>query len=313
MKQSKITRRSFLLGLGAVSAAAVLSACGGSSASGSTAVSGTTASGSGVVYRTLDEIKAAGTINIGVFSDKNPFGYVDENGEYQGYDIYFGNRIGEDLGVEINYVSTEAANRIEYLQTGKVDVILANFTVTPERAEEVDFALPYMNVALGVISPESNVITSLDNWNAGDQMIVISGTTAETYLTKNYPDIPMQKYDSYATAKNALENGNGVAWANDNTEVIAFANQNPGYTVGIPALGSADTIAPAVSKGNTTVLDWLNEEIRALGEENFFHKDYEATLVDTYGADYEDELVVEGGEVAGEAASEAAASSAAAQ
>lgn len=312
MKQSKITRRSFLLGLGAVSAAAVLSACGGSSASGSTAVSGTTASGSGVVYRTLDEIKAAGTINIGVFSDKNPFGYVDENGEYQGYDIYFGNRIGEDLGVEINYVSTEAANRIEYLQTGKVDVILANFTVTPERAEEVDFALPYMNVALGVISPESNVITSLDNWNAGDQMIVISGTTAETYLTKNYPDIPLQKYDSYATAKNALENGNGVAWANDNTEVIAFANQNPGYTVGIPSLGSADTIAPAVSKGNTTVLDWLNEEIRALGEENFFHKDYEATLVDTYGADYEDELVVEGGEVAGEAASEAASSEAAA-
>ena len=310
MKQSQITRRSFLLGLGAVSAAAVLTACGGSSASGSTAASGSAASGSDVVYRTLDEIKAAGTINIGVFSDKNPFGYVDENGEYQGYDIYFGNRIGEDLGVEINYVSTEAANRIEYLQTGKVDVILANFTVTPERAEEVDFALPYMNVALGVISPESNVITSLDNWNAGDQMIVISGTTAETYLTKNYPDIPLQKYDSYATAKNALENGNGVAWANDNTEVIAFANQNPGYTVGIPSLGSADTIAPAVSKGNTTVLDWLNEEIRALGEENFFHKDYEATLVDTYGADYEDELVVEGGEVAGEAASEAASSEA---
>ena len=68
----------------------------------------------------------------------------------------------EDLGVKVNYVSTEAANRIEYLQTGKVDVILANFTVTPERAEEVDFALPYMNVALGVVSPDSNVITSLD-------------------------------------------------------------------------------------------------------------------------------------------------------
>ena len=148
---------------------------------------------------------------------------MDENGEYQGYDVYFARRLGEDLGVEINFVSTEAANRIEYLQTGKADVILANFTVTPERAEEVDFALPYMNVALGVISPDSNVITTLDNWNADDQMIVISGTTAETYLTKEYPDIPLQKYDSYATAKNALENGNGVAWANDNTEVIAFA------------------------------------------------------------------------------------------
>ncbi len=280
-----------------------LAACGnGNSATSSAGSVSGSASGSGdgkTVYRALDQIKDSGTINIGVFSDKNPFGYVDENGDYQGYDVYFANRIGEDLGVEVNFVSTEAANRIEYLQTGKVDVILANFTVTPQRAEEVDFALPYMNVALGVVSPDSRVIDSLDNWDANDQMIVISGTTAETYLTENYPDIPLQKYDTYANAKNAIENGNGVAWANDNTEVIAFASQNTGYTVGIPSLGSKDTIAPPGSQGNQTLLDWLNEEIKTLGEENFFHKDYEATLVDTYGADYEDELVVEGGVVEG--------------
>ena len=303
MKINKISRRAFLLGLGAVSTAALLSACGGS-ASSSSAASGSAASGSAAaagsdVFRTLDGIKADGTVNIGVFSDKNPFGYVDENGEYQGYDVYFARRLAEDLGVEANFVSTEAANRIEYLQTGKVDIILANFTVTPERAEEVDFALPYMNVALGVVSPDSNVITSLDNWNADDQMIVISGTTAETYLTENYPNIKLQKYDTYANAKNALENGNAAAWANDNTEVLAYAMQNPGYVVGIPTLGGNDTIAPAVTKGNTTLLDWLNEEIKALGEEKFFHADYEATLADTYGLDYEDELVVEGGVTAG--------------
>ncbi|MCD7957705.1 MAG: transporter substrate-binding domain-containing protein [Lachnospiraceae bacterium] len=257
------------------------------------------------IYRTLEEIQESGTVKIGVFSDKNPFGYVDENGEYQGYDVYFAERIAEDLGVEVEYVSTEAASRIEYLQTGKVDIILANFTVTEERAEEVDFALPYMNVALGVVSPDSNVITDLDDLGEDDAVIVISGTTAETYLTENYPDITLQKYDTYVAAKEALENGNGVAWANDNTEVIAFANQNEGYTVGIPSLGSQDTIAPAVSKGNTTLLDWLNEEIVALGEEEFFHADYEATLLETYGSDYEEELVVEGGVVATEEDSEA--------
>ena len=251
-----------------------------------------------VVYRTLDEIKASGTINIGVFSDKNPFGYVDENGEYQGYDVYFARRIAEDLGVELNFVSTEAANRVEYLETGKVDIILANFTVTPERAEKVDFALPYMNVALGVVSPDSRVIKDLSEIGEGDQVIVISGTTAEDYLIKNNPEITLQKYDTYANAKNALENGNAVAWANDNTEVIAFALENTGYTVGIPSLGSQDTIAPAVSKGNETLLTWINDEIKALAAENFFHKDYEATLVDTYGLDYEDSLVLEGGGVA---------------
>ncbi len=249
-------------------------------------------------YRTLEEIQESGKITIGVFSDKSPFGYVDENGEYQGYDVYFGNRIAQDLGVELEYVSTEAASRIEYLQTGKVDIILANFTVTPERAEEVDFALPYMNVALGVVSHNDRVITDLSQVSEDDQIIVISGTTAETYLTKNNPEIKLQKFDTYAAAKSAFENGTGVAWANDNTEVIAFAAENEGYTVGIDSLGSADTIAPAVTKGNESLLNWLNEEIVKLGEENFFHADYEATLVDTYGIEFEDTLVIEGGRAA---------------
>ena len=292
------------LGLAVALSAGILTGCGSkeetaadASATETTDAADSTADAAkgNEVYRTLDEIKESGTINIGVFSDKNQFGYVDENGEYQGYDIYFANRIGEDLGVKVNFVSTEAANRIEYLQTGKVDIILANFTVTDERKEEVDFALPYMNVALGVVSRNDNVIESLDNWNPDDSIIVISGTTAETYLIENYPDIPLQKFDSYATAKEAFENGTSVAWANDNTEVIAFSLQNDGYTVGIPSLGSADTIAPAVTKGNTTLLDWINEEIKSLGEENFFHADYEATLTDTYGSEYEESLVVEGG------------------
>ena len=251
--------------------------------------------GSKEVYRTLDEIKESGEINIGVFSDKSPFGYVDENGEYQGYDIYLAERLGKDLGLKINYVSTEAANRVEYLETGKVDIILANFTVTDERAEKVDFALPYMNVSLGVVSPDSRVIADVKDLKADDEVIVISGTTAETYFTENLPDVKLQKYDTYANAKNALENGTAAAWANDNTEVIAFANENKGYTVGIPELGSQDTIAPAVSKGNETLLTWLNEELTTLGGENFFHKAYEETLLETYGKDYEEELVVEPG------------------
>jgi YaeC family lipoprotein len=278
-----------------IAAATVLSVMSGCGDSKSANASNAGKQSDGVVFRTLDEIKKSGTINIGVFSDKSPFGYVDENGEYKGYDVYFAERIGKDLGVKINYVSTEAASRIEYLKTGKVDIILANFTVTEERAEEVDFALPYMNVALGVVSHDNKVITGLDQIGADDQVIVISGTTAETYLTKNYPNIKLQKFDTYAAAKSAFENGTGIAWANDNTEVIAFAAENKGYTVGIDSLGSADTIAPAVTKGNKTLLDWLNEEIRNLGKENFFHEDYKATLVDTYGLDYMDTLVVEGG------------------
>lgn len=293
---TSVTRRNFLFGAfttAALTASIALGGCsisatsdnGSSNGSGSTSASG---------YRTLDEIKSSGKITIGVFSDKSPFGYVDENGEYQGYDVELARQIGTDLGVEVEFVSTEAANRVEYLETNKVDLILANFTVTEERAEKVDFAEAYMNVALGVVSHKDNVVTDLSQVGSRT-VIVISGTTAETYLTKHNPDLKLEKYDTYAAAKTAFENNKDAVWANDNTEVIAFAKSSgtDEYVVGIEELGDKDTIAPAVAKGNSELLDWLNDELYTLGGKKFFHSDYEKTLKDTYGADYEDTLVVE--------------------
>ncbi len=246
-------------------------------------------------FRTLDQIKESGKIVIGVFSDKAPFGYVDENGKYNGYDVYFAERIAKDLGVKVEYVSTDPASRVEYAATGKVDIILANFTVTEERAKQVDFALPYMKVMLGVVSPDKALIENIDQLK-DKTLIVVKGTTAETYFEKNHPEIKLQKYDEYADAYLALLDGRGDAFSTDNTEVLAWALSNPGYTVGIDAIGNADTIAPAVQKGNTTLLDWLNGEIQSLGEEEFFHADYAETLAPVYGdAADPDALVVEGG------------------
>lgn len=248
----------------------------------------------------IDKIKAAGKIKIGVFSDKNPFGYVDKDGNVQGYDVYFAKRIAKDLlGSEdaVEFVYVEAANRVEYLQSGKVDIILANFTVTDERAEKVDFALPYMKVALGVVSPENSLITDVEQLN-GKTLIVVKGTTAEIFFGKNYPDIKLLKFDEYQEAYDALLDGRGDAFSTDNTEVLAWAIQNKGFKVGIESIGNLDTIAPAVQKGNTELLNWINDEIEALAGEQFFHKDYEATLAPVYGDAVDaDNLVVEGGKV----------------
>ena len=246
-------------------------------------------------FRTVDEIKNSGKITIGVFSDKNPFGYVDNNGEFQGYDVYFAKRIAEDLGVELELTPVEAASRVEFLETAKVDIILANFTVTDERKEKVDFALPYMKVALGVVSPDSAVITDVEQLN-DKTLIVVKGTTAESFFTANYPDVKLQKYDEYNEAYSALQDGRGDAFSTDNTEVLAWSMNNPGFTVGVESLGSTDAIAPAVTKGNETLLNWLNDEITALADEQFFHADYDATLASVYGENVDkDSLVVEGG------------------
>ncbi|MDR1265248.1 MAG: transporter substrate-binding domain-containing protein [Propionibacteriaceae bacterium] len=265
------------------------------SAAGSSPASATT--GSSANFRDVAQIQADGTIRIGVFSDKAPFGSVDAQGDYVGYDIEYGNRIGQDLGVEVEYVPVEAASRVSFLETGKVDLILANFTVTAERAEKVDFLKPYMKVALGVASPESAPITDVAQL-AGQKIIVVKGTTAETYLASQYPDYDVIKYDQYTEATSALLDGRGDAWVTDNTEALAWTTQNPGFVTGIASLGPADTIAGAVQKGNTDLAAWLNNELVDLGKEDFFHQDYELTLKSVYGDVVSpDELVVEGGQV----------------
>ena len=254
----------------------------GSSTNGSSSASndaGSSDTSGSAKARTLDEIKEDGKIKIGVFSDKNPFGYVDSNGDVQGYDVEFAKRIGKDLlgsEDEVEFVYVEAASRVEYLKSGKVDIILANFTVTDERKE---------------------VITDVDQLK-DKKLIVVKGTTAETYFSETYPDLTLVKYDEYQEAYDALLDGRGDAFATDNTEALAWSNQNEGFTTGIESIGNIDTIAPAVQKGNTELLNWINDEIKSLADEEFFLNDYKKTLEPVYGdAVNPEDIVVEGGEV----------------
>lgn len=275
---------------------ACLAACGPNAATPSDSASGSSSSAKAKA-RTLDEIKQSGKIKIAVFSDKAPFGYIDKDGKNAGYDVYFAQRLAEDLGVKAEYTSVDPAARVDVLTSNKVDVVLANFTVTDERAQKVDFAKPYMKVALGVVSPEGAPITDVSQLD-GKTLIIAKGTTAETWFEKNAPNVKLQKYDQYSDAYNALLDGRGDAFSTDNTEVLAWAKSNKGFTVGITKLGDEDTIAPAVQKGNKELLDFINDEIVKLGKDNFFHEDYEKTLKPVYGDEVNpDDIVVEGGEL----------------
>jgi len=288
-------RKRLAAGAAAVLAAAGLVACSTESADNGNGNSTGAAGADG--YRSVQQIQDDGTVKIGVFSDKAPFGYVDQKGEYAGYDVEFGNRLAEDLGVDLEYVPVEAASRVEFLDTNKVDIILANFTVTPERQEKVDFANPYMKVSLGAVTPDSAPITDVEGLK-GKNVIVVKGTTAETYLEKHHPEVKLTKFEQYTEATNALLDGRGDAWVTDNTEALAWAAKTDGFTTTIPSLGDTDTIAPAVAKGNTDLRDWINDELAELGKENFFHADYDKTLKPVYGdAVTADELVVEGGKL----------------
>ncbi|QCD45336.1 cysteine ABC transporter substrate-binding protein [Campylobacter mucosalis] len=248
----------------------------------------------------IAKIKERGYVRIGVFSDKPPFGFVDKDGKNQGYDIYFAKRIAKDLlGDEskVKFELVEAASRTEVLVADKVDITLANFTKTTEREKVVDFALPYMKVSLGVVSPEGAVIKDISELK-GKKLIVNKGTTADAYFTKNHPEIELIKFDQNTETFAALLDGRGVALSHDNALLFAWVKENPKFVVGVETFGDIDVIAPAVKKGNEALLKWLNDEIINLGKENFFHKAYDATLKPVYGDTVNPEsLVVEGGKI----------------
>lgn len=232
-------------------------------------------------------INKRGKIKIAVFGDLSPYGYLDKDGKNQGYDVYFAKRIAKDLlGDEnkVEFTVVNAEERVDALKAGKVDLVLANFTKTDERARVVDFASPYMKVGIGVVSPKDATITKATQLN-NKKLIVTKGTTAETYFTQKYPKVDLEKYESKNQQFQALTDGRAAALADDNTYLYAWVKEHPDFKVGIKEIGEVSTINPGIKKGNTSLLKWTNKEIKKLNKENFFEEDYNATLKQFFGED----------------------------
>lgn len=260
----------------------------------------TSASNTSAASGSLAAIKAAGTIRIGIFTDDAPFCYKDTDGKFKGYDVELGKRIAKELlGSEdkITWVTLNPADRIPYLQTDKADLVLADFTVTDERAKSVDFTLPYEKVLIGVVSSSKAPITSVEQLK-GKKLVVTTGTTEDSYFTKNGTGINILRQDAITDGYQALTTGRADAFSQDNTLLLSWAKQNPGYTVGIASLGDPSYIAGAVKKGNKELLDYVNGLIKGkLKDEQFFHKAYDSTLKSAFPDSFTaDQIVVEGGE-----------------
>ncbi|GAA7384365.1 transporter substrate-binding domain-containing protein [Helicobacter pylori] len=241
----------------------------------------------------LEVIKQRGVLKVGVFSDKPPFGSVDSKGQYQGYDVVIAKRMALDLlGDEnkIEFIPVEASARVEFLKANKVDIIMANFTRTKEREKVVDFAKPYMKVALGVISKDG-VIKNIEELE-DKELIVNKGTIADFYFTKNYPNIKLLKFEQNTETFLALLNDKAIALAHDNTLLLAWIKQHPEFKLGITSLGDKDVIAPAIKKGNPKLLEWLNNEMDSLISSDFLKEAYKETLEPVYGDGIKPEEII---------------------
>ncbi|MBC6341576.1 transporter substrate-binding domain-containing protein [Lactobacillus kimbladii] len=229
----------------------------------------------------VSAIKKRDVLRVAVFGDLPPYGWVDNHGNRVGYDVLLARQMAKDLGVKVKFTQVNANNRVDTLNSNKADIVLANFTETPERKQVVDFAKAYMKVSVGVISPKNAPITSTSQLK-GKNLIVNKGTTAENYFTKK-GGVDLLKFDSKTQQFNAFKNKRAAALADDNSYLYAWVKKNPNYTVGIKNIGPNQFISPAVKKGNKSLLNWTNKEITKLANKKFFTTDYNKELKPYFG------------------------------
>lgn len=240
------------------------------------------------------EIKQRGWLKVGIFTDKPPFGFVDAQGNYVGFDTELARRFAKDLlgdANKIEYVIVEAASRVPFLQSGKVDIIMANMTVTPERARVVDFTNPNLKVATQLLVKADSPIQSLADL-AGKTVIVTKGTTADIHLSRHYRSTKLLKFEKNTEALQALQDGRADAYAQDNLILLTFRKHHPEYRLVAEKLETDAAIAPAVQKGNDSLRLWVNSELAQLAKEQFLRQLYQQYLAPGLPDDTKAETII---------------------
>jgi polar amino acid transport system substrate-binding protein len=221
------------------------------------------------VAATPDEIKARGKLIVGLLTDYPPFGGTDAEQKPAGYDADVAALLAKSLGVELELVPVTGPNRIPYLLTNKVDVLIATFGITAERSKQVLFSNPYSTLTIYVLAPKDLPIKTAEDLK-GVTIGVARASTQDTAITAIAPPgTDIKRYDDDATAMQSIISGQVQAIGASNTILAQlnkdYANLNiePKITLKSQANGMA------FRKADTALQEYANKviaEIASNGE-----------------------------------------------
>ena len=166
----------------------------------------------------LQDIKNKGTLVVGTKADYRPFGYLDPSGKIVGFEPDLAADVAKRLGVKLELVPVVASNRIQFLQQGKIDLMIATMSDTPERRKIVDIVDPdYYASGTNVMAKKSENLKSWEQLK-GKKVCLIQGSFYNKELQEKY-GIEGVAFPGTAEAYSALRNGNCVAFAYDDTAI----------------------------------------------------------------------------------------------
>jgi len=244
-----LTRRIAVVIAASAMLSAGVSACGGSSSSSGS--SGTSSGGHSIV----DKARSDKTLTIGVKPDQPGLGLQDSAGQYTGFDIDVATYIAKKLGAtKINWVPTLSANREAFLQQGKVDMVVATYSVTAKRQKIVSFAGPYYVAHQDIlVRAGDNSIRSADDLK-GKKVCSGQGSASGDRIESLYGSkVNLIRLPGYGDCVNQLLGGQVEAVTTDNTILAGFAAQpqNKGKLKVVGTFFSNEIYGVGLKKGDT--------------------------------------------------------------
>jgi len=209
----------------------------------------------------MQDIKSKGTLVVGTKPDYRPFGFLDPSGKIIGFEPDLAADIAKRLGVKLELVPVVASNRIQFLQQGKIDVMIATMSDTPERRKIVDILDPnYYGSGTNVLAKKSDGVKSWDQLR-GKKICLIQGAFYNKELQEKY-GVEGVAFPGTAEAYAALKNGNCVGFAYDDTAIVGELQKAEWGTYEMPL----DSLLPvpwgmAVKQGEKAFADFLSKTI----------------------------------------------------
>ncbi|MEO8278656.1 MAG: transporter substrate-binding domain-containing protein [Ideonella sp.] len=226
------------------------------------------------VAQTADEIKKKGSITVGMLVDFPPYGTVDTSNKPDGYDADVARLLAKDLGVKLNLVPVTGPNRIPFLLTNKVDVLVASLAVTPERAKQVQFSRPYSAATIVLYGAKKTSIKTPADLK-GLRIAVARASTQDTALTAIAPEgTEIRRFDDDASAMQALLSGQ-VDAIGCSTTVAAQIAKRAGDAYENKLVLKQQFMAVAMRQGQADLLKTMDDFVArntANGELNKLYK-----------------------------------------
>ena len=280
-----------LLALGLVAAA-----CGGDDgdgASASTTAGGsedaptTTESASPAAFpadSTMAQLRDKGKILIGVKFDQPLFGFKNPtNNQVEGFDVEIGKLLaerlfGEDSEDKVEFIETVSRVREESIEQGKVDLVIATYTINDARKQRVDFAGPYYTAGQDILVRKDNTsIKNVQDLN-GKKVCSVQGSTSLTNVQQQAPQADLSiTFERYSQCVEAMLDGRVEAVTTDNVILLGFVNDDPDAVKLVNAPFTQEPYGIGLKKGDTVFRNWINDQLEAFGEDGSYEEAWNET------------------------------------